>query len=209
MFQEFPKLPRLSRECVITEKIDGTNAQVLILWDQDVLTELESFNPKLAIAKLGDRYIFAGSRTRWITPENDNHGFAKWVKEHVEELNELGLGRHFGEWWGPGIQRGYGMREKRFSLFNAIRWAERDRCGAGLLEKQQEAPACCHVVPVLYRGMFTTFAVEEALMLLRTNGSLASPGFMRPEGVVAYHVAGGIGFKKTLENDELPKSMVK
>lgn len=30
-FAEFPKIARLSRECVITEKIDGTNAQVVVL----------------------------------------------------------------------------------------------------------------------------------------------------------------------------------
>jgi hypothetical protein len=27
-FAGFPKIARLSRECVITEKIDGTNAQI-------------------------------------------------------------------------------------------------------------------------------------------------------------------------------------
>ena len=32
-FQPFPKIPRLSREIVITEKIDGTNAQILITDD--------------------------------------------------------------------------------------------------------------------------------------------------------------------------------
>ena len=29
-FQTFNKIPRLSRDCVITEKLDGTNAQILI-----------------------------------------------------------------------------------------------------------------------------------------------------------------------------------
>lgn len=29
-FNGFPKIARLSRECVITEKIDGTNAQIFI-----------------------------------------------------------------------------------------------------------------------------------------------------------------------------------
>jgi len=29
-FREFPKMARLSRECVITEKLDGTNGQVCI-----------------------------------------------------------------------------------------------------------------------------------------------------------------------------------
>jgi hypothetical protein len=29
-FQSFSKIPRLMRECVVTEKIDGSNAQILI-----------------------------------------------------------------------------------------------------------------------------------------------------------------------------------
>jgi len=28
---------------------------------------------------------------------------------------------------------------------------------------------------------------------------------MNPEGVVVYHVAGNVGFKKTIDNDEQPK----
>src|SRR5438552_1079029 len=77
-FNGFPKIPRLSRECVVTEKIDGTNAQILI-------------------SECGE--VFPGSRSRWITKEDDNHGFAKWVYENSVELMRLGIGRHFGEWW--------------------------------------------------------------------------------------------------------------
>lgn len=172
-FIGFPKMARLSREVIVTEKIDGTNAQILIGEDGTFLT---------------------GSRTRWITPEQDNYGFAKWAHEHRDELLQLGPGRHFGDWWGSGIQRRYGLQEKRFSLFNAVRWAE-------------ERPACCHVVPVLYRGDFSTAAIEGALAMLRTNGSVAAPGFDRPEGVVVFHVAAQTGFKKTLERDHEPKSM--
>ena len=102
-FVAFPKIPRLSRRCVITEKIDGTNACIFIGEDGEFLV---------------------GSRTRWITPENDNHGFARWAYEHKDELLGLGPGRHFGEWWGQGIQRGYGLKEKRFSLFNTSRWMD-------------------------------------------------------------------------------------
>jgi hypothetical protein len=74
--------------------------------------------------------MLAGSRSQYITPERDNHGFARWVQDDADELWALGEGRHFGEWWGSGIQRGYGLQkgEKRFSLFNVARWADdRDR----------------------------------------------------------------------------------
>ena len=190
-FVGFPKTARLSRECIITEKIDGTNSQVYI-------TE--------------DNRIYTGSRNQWITPEKDNYGFAAWVQTHRDEILTLGPGRHFGEWWGQGIQRKYGMTEKRWSLFNVMRWClagetpQRIITADPRIEKYQTPlPACCSLVPVLYRGPFTTEACDRALEELRTNGSKAAPGFMRPEGIIAFHVAANLGFKKTLENDESPK----
>jgi hypothetical protein len=38
-FEEFPKMARLTRECIITEKIDGTNAQIgiAVLADNEVM----------------------------------------------------------------------------------------------------------------------------------------------------------------------------
>jgi hypothetical protein len=193
-FVEFPKIARLSRECIITEKIDGTNGQVYIGEDGTFLV---------------------GSRSRWITPETDNHGFARWAYDHKDEL-ALGPGRHFGEWWGSGIQRGYGLPkgEKRWSLFNVSRWClygtepQQIPTGDPRITKMQDVlPPCCGLVPVLYRGLFTTQAVEAAIQMLKTSGSLAAPGFMKPEGVVVYHLAGNVGFKKTLEHDDVPKSM--
>lgn len=169
-FEAFPKMARYSREVIVTEKIDGTNAQILI-------TE--------------DGQFFAGSRTRWITPEQDNHGFAGWAYEHREELMGLGVGRHFGEWWGSGIQRGYGLTkgEKRFSLFNTSRW-------------ELERPACCSVVPVLWRGMFEELDTDRIMNKLVLSGSAAAPGFTRPEGIVVFHTAGIVGFKKTFDFDK-------
>jgi hypothetical protein len=189
VFAEFPKMARLSMDCIITEKIDGTNAQIYITPDGD---------------------MFVGSRTRWITPSNDNFGFARWAEGNKSELMDLGPGRHFGEWWGSGIQRGYGLTngERRFSLFNVSRWAEKKlNANLGANEVESFAPACCHVVPVIECGIFTTELCSEALNRLRASGSMAAPGFMRPEGVVCFHVAAGIGFKKTLEKDETPKCL--
>lgn len=194
-FQEFPKMARLSREVIITEKIDGTNAQILILEDGTVM---------------------AGSRTRWITPEADNFGFATWVKANAATLALLGPGRHFGEWWGSGIQRGYGLQkgEKRFSLFNVARWClhgetpQRIPTQDPRVEKYQDVlPPGVGLVPLLYRGPFVQSAWEAALDQLRTQGSAAAPGFMNPEGIVVFHTAGQVGFKKTLEKDDTPKSL--
>ena len=46
-FSEFPKIYRLNRDCVVSEKLDGTNAQVVVGEDMSVR---------------------AGSRTRWRVP---------------------------------------------------------------------------------------------------------------------------------------------
>ena len=178
-FESFAKIPRLSRECVITEKIDGTNGQI-------------------SIGPNGE--FFVGSRNIWLlTPDNpypaDNHGFVAWAREHKDELIVgLGIGRHYGEWWGMGIQRGYGLKEKRFSLFNTRRWGD-----------DAVRPACCHIVPMLYTGIFSTEAVDAALASLRINGSFAAHNFAKAEGVVIYHKAANALFKKTFEKDEAPK----
>jgi len=167
-FESFGKIPRLSREIIITEKIDGTNAQIAIN---------------------DDGTVQAGSRTRWITPEADNFGFAAWVKENEEELRLLGPGRHFGEWWGRGIQRGYGLNERRFSLFNSSRWS-------------LERPACCNVVPVLYQGPWSELEINDCLNCLNQYGSAASRGFMNPEGIVLFHTKSRQMYKKTLVGDD-------
>ena len=211
-FIPFPKMARLSRECLITEKIDGTNASIRIIKPEVAVSNFSAY-----VAETNGLLIWAGSRTRWITPEKDNHDFARWVRDNAEELSLLGPGHHFGEWWGSGIQRNYGLKEKRFSLFNAIRWCRHDEEPQiasvswdhetqQMVEKMQNpAPACCHIVPVLYRGEFSTDRVSGELAHLSSLGSKAAPGFMKPEGVVCFHLAGNVGFKKTIEGDHEPK----
>ena len=193
---------RLSRQIHISEKLDGTNSSVFI---QNKILE-EGENPEI-IAIIGEFTIRAGSRTRWISPQDDNYGFANWVKKNAEELSGLGEGHHFGEWWGNGIQRGYNLPkgEKRFSLFNTTRWKINN-----FEEKDfQKPPKCCTIVPELYVGDFDTQKIQEVLNNLIINGSYASPGFMNPEGIVVLHTAGNIAFKKTCQKDELHKSQIK
>jgi hypothetical protein len=43
------------------------------------------------------------------------------------------------------------------------------------------------------------------LNFLKEVGSMAAHGFMNPEGIIIYHIAGGYYFKKTIENDEKGK----
>jgi hypothetical protein len=175
-FVAFPKIPRLYREIVITEKIDGTNACVQVREDGTVR---------------------AGSRSRWITPADDNFGFAAWVFKHSEELAKLGPGTHYGEWWGGKIQRGYGRPEKTFSLFRVDLW-----------EDPAVRPACCSVVPRLYTGPFSEVEISYQLNTLRSYGSLAAPGYRNPEGIIVFHTASGHLYKVLLENDDKAKGEV-
>lgn len=184
-FQGFPKIGRFNREWLITEKIDGTNAQVrLIELDGHRLTDPN------CVAQLGGLAMFVGSRTRWITPQSDNYGFAQWCLEHFEELSAMGPGSHFGEWYGSGIQRNYGLKEKRFALFNVARWSE-------------SRPGCCDVVPLMRTssGDLLSSDVRWALADLRACGSRLVPGFTRPEGVVIRHIPSGALMKATLDGD--------
>lgn len=196
-FNEFPKIGRLQRQMTITEKIDGTNASVNIV---DVRTIEGTFDLSKPVVIIGSTLVFAGSRTRWVTPEDDNHGFAKWVKENVEELLELGMGHHFGEWWGSGIQCGYELKEKRFSLFNVGRWLAHDKVKTSTM-KAVYPPACCNVVPTLYEGPFDTNDIDTVFESLRNSGSIAAPGFMKPEGIIVYHSGNNSLFKRTFEKD--------
>jgi len=176
MFRAWPKIPRLENEVYhITEKIDGTNACIIISKD--------AYDVKEALAEVEDGYdglgwptyvyVLAQSRTRLITTEDDNFGFAKWVKDNAEQLiSDLGVGYHYGEWWGKGINRGYGLEERRFSLFNPTKHSD----------------VCYHVPHLVtvgnHRELHDWINVECERLV--EEGSLASPGYMRPEGLVIY-----------------------
>lgn len=224
-FQGFGKIARLHRDIVVTEKIDGTNAAIGVrLYSVDLTPDfvLPERDDRVRFIDRGGRdvngmvnyaVVYAQSRKRIITPDSDNFGFAAWVYANAETIVEdLGEGLHFGEWWGSGIQRGYGLEkgDKRFSLFNVKRWYEPCPIGhAGgepcFIPKQFKTPKLS-VVPVLYRGPFVMSRIQAALVDLDLYGSYASHGFFRPEGVVVYHTAANELFKVTLVGDEKPKS---
>jgi hypothetical protein len=175
-FVPYPKTPRLKRSIVITEKIDGTNAQVVItragiheaVGDHVVETLADTLNFDFRFE------MRVGSRTRWITPgkSTDNFGFAGWCRDNADELFKLGEGQHFGEWYGQGSHN-------------------------------PNTPACCEVVPVLSLCELT--GVDDILQTLREEGSCAVPGWMKPEGIIVFHSASSQVFKVLLENDAVPK----
>lgn len=198
-FQEFGKIARMNRRMVVTEKLDGTNAQIHIRTIRHVAPFDERLDTRVETEARDEIfYVRAGSRSRWLgkTKETDNYGFGRWVADNAAQLIQLGEGQHFGEWWGQGIQRGYGLTEKRFSLFNVARWND-----------DALRPVCCHVVPTICDGPFCSTRINELVRDLAGCGSLAAPGFMRPEGVIVWHEAARQLYKITCEKDEAPKSL--
>lgn len=156
---EFKAWPKIGREnpfmVTISEKIDGTNACVIIQ---------------------NGEIVGVQSRKRLITPEDDNYGFAQWVKDNNDDLLGLGDGYHYGEWAGLGIQKNpHCLDRKHFFLFNTFRWND----------DNPNRPKCCDVVPVLFVGELKSCTIENLLEKLK-NG--AKEG-QRPEGVVVYYHA--------------------
>lgn len=171
-FREFPKITRIyEQDVVVTEKIDGTNGLVFIPDDLS--------------------FVRAGSRTRWISTTDDNYGFAKWVDANAADLLKLGPGYHYGEWWGQGVQRKYGMSQKVFSLFNTHRWND-----------PIVRPACCDVVPTLFAGPAVE-AIARFVDSLKVSEAAANYGatFENPEGVLMYFTKAGCYFKAPIEKE--------
>lgn len=165
-FKPFDKILHIGKLYMnITQKIHGSNAQILI----------EKVSGELIPAEFGfqDYNVFAGSRTRWLNPDDDNYGFCKWVMENRQELIEkLGEGRHFGEWAGPGINTGEGLKEKTLCLFNWRRW------------EGKELPNRVTTVPLLYRGRLSLNIINDVMERLKERGSYLVPRYMKPEGIV-------------------------
>ncbi len=211
-FVGHPKTKRFFRDIVVTEKLDGTNACVILepLYDNenprvqvdDFLLDfgiMDEATQKRINGGIGiyhykgtDFIVGAQSRNRLITPAQDNAGFAKWVVNNIVTLIEdLGPGRHMGEWYGQGIQRNYGLDHKRFALFNTHRYSKTEFTTPNL-----------STVPVLYHGPLSELGIKATAAELRMFGSQAVEGFMNPEGVCVYHEQARQIFKYTPDHNE-------
>ncbi|WP_061290681.1 RNA ligase family protein [Herbidospora cretacea] len=184
-FIAWPKTPRLLKPVIVTEKIDGTNGCVIV--DDDGT-------------------VHAQSRKRLLLEgEQDNHGFGAWVREHSEVLAEtLGPGRHFGEWWGHRIGRGYNCKpgERYFSLFNTSKWGEDEGV-------YRAAEIGLDVVPVLWTGILDTNELLRISAALIKDGSVIASGFAQPEGICIFHTASNRVYKMTFDKnsqDELTQA---
>lgn len=214
-----PPIARLHRPWVLTEKIDGTNGLIAVkdvtYISRDPEDPSTHWPPPLATYGVLDETsregwkvhgIWAGSKNQWLGPDGDNFGFGAWVREnHAALILTLGEGLHRGEWWGSGIQTGYGLPkgERRFSLFNTSRFDP---------AVVSEGVPGLGVVPLLTDecpGHRVNEVVAAWLAELEMDGSRAAPGFMNPEGVVAFQPSSQVTFKATIVGDETPKSLVR
>jgi hypothetical protein len=171
-FKAFEKIEKFKGiTMTITQKIHGTNAQIRIF----EITDESQVGGKVPTVIDGKAYyIQASSRTRDIFPWDDNYGFARFVDENKQELIEkLGPGTHYGEWAGPGINSGEGLKEKTFVIFNHYRFPA-----------ERPLPKQCVVVPVLYEGHYDYAKIIEVADQLKENGSKLVPGFIHVEGIV-------------------------
>lgn len=186
-FKEWPKIPRgLGEQMTITEKIDGTNACVIV-------EESVDFDGTSLV-----RVVGAQSRTQLLAHTNkdnvlrlynDNFGFADWViKNQVELATKLGPGYHYGEWAGPGIQKNpHNLERKTFFLFNSDRWRD----------GRQQRPEGVECVPVLFEGPASRENIEATMAGLWANAK--EKGY-HPKGVVIWYHKTRRYEKVTFEN---------
>src|SRR5512147_2658855 len=173
-FEPWPSIARLNKDAIYTEKINGTNSAVVI---EPLTVDTSGAFSSTTLVDVDDTVyaVWCQSRNRFITPTDDNFGFANWVLKNAEALVKiLGPGRHFGEWSGSGIQGGYGLPkgERRFSLFNVKRWRNTLDWNKG-----HDMLPELYMVPQIYEGRFSTQIAEQCILQLRELGSMASPGF--------------------------------
>jgi hypothetical protein len=57
-------------------------------------------------------------------------------------------------------------------------------------------------VPVLCRGEYFDGMITQLLTILTRDGSIAVPGYMKPEGIVLFHRTTGTLTKVTIGDDD-------
>ena len=143
-FKGWGSTTRENKNKTITEKLDGTNACIIIYNGQ----------------------VQAQSRKRMITPDDDNFGFAKWVYDNAGVLTDtLGYGYHYGEWFGEGIQKNpLGIEGKRFALFHPTKYSEANGYELNKIGGLE-------TVPLLHHGQCDLYTIVDVMEDLNEYGT--------------------------------------
>lgn len=223
-YPKYPKTPRLygGGRITITEKIDGTNGLIYVGKPHDGNAVGSVGVPVMGFDD-GTRVVSAGSRSRWITPDDDNYGFAKWVWDNAARLADaLGHGYHYGEWFGHKIGRGYGRQNTReFALFATDHELGRevpglrhvpviaddtvslDAYGGKTFDRLQCLSASYYPDPVL------EYLIGDAAYEFSSGPNAYPESTLNPntpaEGLILLHHNSGQRFKIMFENDTIPK----
>jgi len=167
-YPSFPSIERIENiRCFINEKIDGTNGMIEITKDA----------------------LRFGSRNTYLSSKEDNHGFYKFCKEYITyPVSDIIIRRLYpnnpptypvriyGEWFGKGIQRTYGLKARYFMPFNPYHADALTYCGVPYIVYPAE----------LYSGKFSVSQLELCMDDLKLRGSKVIEDYMNPEGVVIY-----------------------
>lgn len=78
--------------------------------------------------QITDRGVVAQSRTSLLEPQADYKGFATWVRAHDAYFSALPRGLVvFGEWCGPGVEKGMAISQARSKVFAVFAIRRGDR----------------------------------------------------------------------------------
>lgn len=120
--------------------------------------------------QITDGGVFAQSRTALLAPGSDYKGFAGWVAANRDYFAGLSTGLVvFGEWCGPGVEKGMAISQARTKLF--VVFAVRRADGTIVHHPEQiralvpaaSAPAELHVLP--WEGPGITIAFGDRARL--------------------------------------------
>lgn len=102
--------------------------------------------------------LSAQSRNRVLSLQNDNAGFATWVRDNNEYFSSLAIEEHviiYGEWCGPGILRGTAIQNiehKVFCIF-ALQWGKDEETSCMIVDPEdiakylRDIPSDVYILP--------------------------------------------------------------
>jgi hypothetical protein len=231
-FKKWSSTPRFHKGLHITMKIDGTNGgvSVEIVGHEDMSWHYSGQVPEDATyvthrtedgSDPGFGYLVrAQSRKRIITPTNDNYGFAGWVWDNAEALaNTLGMGYHYGEWYGEGIQGNpMGVAGRKWALFNTWHWARPENAIAlknsgipgithvpVLHDEQTHGPADYMTIPDIMDNLYKWGDLVEGYRTHPYANKMDSHMVKEPEGIIVWHRETQQKYKILLNNDSIHK----
>lgn len=114
-----------------------------------------------------ERGVVAQSRTHQLSPEADYKGFAAWTRVHAAFWRSRPAGVVFGEWCGPGVEKGMAISRAPTKLFCVFAiQADRMITEPDEIEvflKSSDAPPELHVLPWEGDPITIDFGSRESL----------------------------------------------